>query len=279
MLGSGGAVPRGFWLSFFAVLSALAVLFAAYPSFDVEVADWFFDPGTADFPLSHDPAWKLIRRGLNWLPFLFLLPVGFALARKLIRPSERMTIAPSAALFLVGTLLLGPGVVSNMLLKEHWGRPRPNGIEQFAGTASFKPWWQPSDACRQNCSFVSGEASLAFWTAAPASLAPPQIRSAAIGGAVVFGTAVGSLRVAFGRHFASDIVFAGIITLAIVFALYRFLLEPLRRNDAALERGLERAFMRLHRVVGTVLAAIGEGLANLGSSLRSRGQHLRDRVA
>ncbi|MGA7457828.1 MAG: PAP2 family protein, partial [Methyloceanibacter sp.] len=59
----------------------------------------------------------------------------------------------------------------------------------------------------------------------------------ALGGAVIFGTAVGSLRVVFGRHFVSDIVFAGLITIAIVFALYKLLIDPLRRNDARFERG------------------------------------------
>jgi len=278
-LGSGVAVPRGCWLSFIAFASALAVLFAAYPSFDLEVAEWFFDPSTADFPLAHDPAWKVVRRAVNWAPFLFILSAVFVLLRKLIQPSARMAMAPSAALFLIASLLLGPGVVSNMLLKEHWGRPRPNGIEQFAGTASFTPWWQPSDACRQNCSFVSGEASLAFWTAAPATLAPPQVRPVAIGAAVAFGTAVGTLRVAFGRHFASDVVFAGIVTLATVFALYSLLLTPLRRSDAALERGLERVSAHLHRLTGMALDAAGQTLATAGASLRSTGQHLRNRVA
>jgi lipid A 4'-phosphatase len=80
-----------------------------------------------------------------------------------------------------------------------------------------------------------------------------QVRAVALGGAVIFGTAVGSLRVVFGRHFVSDIVFAGIITIAIVFALYRLLLDPLRRNDPRLERGVERVSIGLHRGVGALL--------------------------
>jgi len=101
----------------------------------------------------------------------------------------------------------------------------------------------------------------------------------ALGGAVIFGTAVGSLRVVFGRHFVSDIVFAGIITIAIVFALYRLLLDPLRRNDPRLERGVERVSIGLHRGVGALLGGAGEALANAGTSLRSTGQHLHKRVA
>lgn len=272
-------MSRGFWLSFVVVSGAFAVLLAAYPSFDLQVAAWFFDPNTAKFPMSVDYEWNLVRRAANWVPFLLLAPAVFALLRKLVFPTERMPIAPSVALFLLGSFLLGPGLSANLLLKENWGRPRPNGVAQFAGAANFQPWWNPNGACRRNCSFVSGEASNAFWTVAPASLAPPQMRPIALGGAVIFGAAVGSLRVAFGRHFVSDIVFAGLITVAVIFALYRLLLDPARRNDARLERGLERASVALHRATGALLGAAGRALAGAGASLRSTGQHLHKSVA
>jgi membrane-associated PAP2 superfamily phosphatase len=277
-LGSGDFVSRGFWLSFFALSGALAVFLAAYPSFDTLVAAWFFDPNTASFPLAADPDWNIVRRVANWLPFLLLLPAGVALVRKLVYPSDRILIAPSVILFLAGSLLLGPVLTSNLLLKENWGRPRPHKLQQFAGTADFQPWWRPG-ACERNCSFVSGEASLAFWTVAPAALAPPQVRPFAVGGAIVFGTTVGALRVAFGRHFVSDIVFAALITIAIVLAFYRALLDLLRRNDARLERGLEGVSIALHRWIGALLGAAGGALAEAGSSLRSTGQHLHKRVA
>lgn len=272
-------MSRGFWLSCFALSGAVAVLLAAYPSFDMQVAAWFFDPNTAKFPLASHQDWKLAQRVANWVPFLLLLPAGFALGRKLLYPTERILIAPSVVLFLLASLLLGPGLTSNLLLKENWGRPRPHTVQQFAGTAHFQPWWRPGGSCKRNCSFVSGEASLAFWTVAPASLAPAQLRPAALGAAVVFGAAVGSLRVAFGRHFVSDIVFAGLITIAVVFALYRGLLTPLRRNDARLERGLEGVSIAGHRWAGALLGAAGGALAEAGSTLRGAGQHLHKRVA
>jgi membrane-associated PAP2 superfamily phosphatase len=272
-------VSRGFLLGFIALGGALAVLFAIFPLWDLEVAQVFFDPERARFPLSVAYEWNLVRQAANWVPFLLLAPAAFALLRKLVFPDQKMPIAPSVVLYLIGSFLIGPGLASNLLLKENWGRPRPNGVQQFAGTADFQPWWRPSDACKRNCSFVSGEASEAFWTVAPATLAPPQLRPFALGGAVIFGTAVGSLRVVFGRHFVSDIVFAGLITIAIVFALYRLLLDPVRRNDARLERGLERVSIGLHRGIGAVLGGAGRALASAGSSLHSTGQHLHKRVA
>jgi lipid A 4'-phosphatase len=112
---------------------------------------------------------------------------------------------------------------------------------------------------------------------APASLAPPQVRPIAMGSAVVFGTAVGGMRVIFGRHFVSDIIFAGIITIAIVMALYRLLLDPVRRNDAWLEKAIEQTSVALHRTGGAILARVGTALAHAGSALRHTGQHLHKR--
>jgi len=272
-------VSRGFLLVFIALGGALAVLFAVFPLWDLEVAQVFFDPERARFPLSVTYEWNLVRPAANWVPFLLLAPAAFAVLRKLIFPHQKMPIAPSVVLYLIGSFLIGPGVAANLVLKENWGRPRPNGVQQFAWTADFQPWWRPSDASKRNCSFVSGEASEAFWTVAPATLAPPQLRPFALVGAVIFGTAVGSLRVVFGRHFVSDIVFAGLITIVVVFALYRLLLDPVRRNDARLERGLERVSIGLHRGIGAVLGGAGRALASAGSSLHSTGQHLHKRVA
>jgi lipid A 4'-phosphatase len=272
-------VSRSFLLWSIALGLALGVLFAAYPLLDVEVAEWFFDHEAGKFPLSIDYDLNLVRRVANWIPFLLLLPPIFAVLRKLVFPNAPMAMAPSVVLFLIGSFLIGPGLTSNLLLKENWGRPRPNSVQQFAGTAPFEPWWRPSDACKRNCSFVSGEASQAFWTVAPASLTPPQMRPLALGSAVVFGTAVGTLRVVFGRHFVTDILFAGIITILIVVALYRLLIHPARRNDAMIERGLERFSVMLHRGTGALLAGAGAVLAHAASTLKETGQNLHNRVA
>ena len=279
-MGLGGfAVTRNWLLASVAVGVLVGVLFAAFPFWDLEIAGLFFDPTAAKFPLSIDYSANIIRRIANWIPFLLLAPAVFVLLRKLALPSSKMLMAPSVVVFLVGSFLLGPGLTSNLLLKENWGRPRPNFVQQFAGSETFQPWWHPSTACKRNCSFVSGEASQAFWTVAPASLAPPQIRPFALGGAVLFGTAVGAMRVVFGRHFVTDIVFAGVITIAIVMALYRLLLDPLRRSDERMERTIVLASRALYRGLAAGLAGAGWVLSKAGAALRQAGQHLRERVA
>jgi membrane-associated phospholipid phosphatase len=56
---------------------------------------------------------------------------------------------------------------------------------------------------------VSGDAAEAFWLLAPASVTPPSIRPLAEIAVLGFAVAISSLRVVFGRHFPTDVIFAG----------------------------------------------------------------------
>ena len=83
--------------------------------------------------------------------------------------------------------MLGPGLLVNLTLKNHWGRPRPIEVAQFGGDKQFVAWWDPRGTCDGNCSFVSGDVSGAIWTIAPAALVPPPWRALAYGGALALG--------------------------------------------------------------------------------------------
>ena len=125
------------------------------------------------------------------------------------------------------SMALGPGLIVDGL-KDLSHRPRPVQVHEFGGTSDFRSFYRFDGACPRNCSFPSGEASAAFWTLAPASLAPLPLRPAAMGAALLFGLATGALRMAGGGHFLSDVLFAGILTIGIVFALRRWTLPPAR---------------------------------------------------
>ncbi|MCB1442380.1 MAG: phosphatase PAP2 family protein [Methyloceanibacter sp.] len=255
----------------------LGLVFALFPEIDLKVAALFFDGKTSKFPISRDESWNTVRNLAYWVPYLLVAPSVFVLIRKLVFPRTKMIIAPSVALFLVGSFIAGPGVLTNLVLKDNWGRPRPNQVEEFGGKAGFEPWWRPGGACERNCSFVSGEGSLAFWTVAPAMLAPPPARPFAMGAAVLYGASVGGLRVAFGRHFLSDVLFAGVFTIVTTLLFYALLLAPSRRNDARLELQIERFAFTIHRGLAFVLGGIGTGLARLGAALRHSGEALQRR--
>src|SRR5262245_54990721 len=88
----------------------------------------------------------------------------------------------------------------------------------------------PSRRCLANCSFVSGDVAGAFWTLAPAALAPPQLRALAYVAALALGTGMAALRMMFGAHFPSDVTFAGVFTYLITWIAYAFIYRwPLTR--------------------------------------------------
>ena len=92
---------------------------------------------------------------------------------------------------------------------------------EFGGDQAFRPWNRFDGACVKNCAFASGEAASGFWMVAPALLAPPPWRAAAIAAALLYGAAASALRVAFGGHFLSDVLFGGLISLIVVTALWQ----------------------------------------------------------
>lgn len=225
-----------------AVAVVAGLIFGLWPELDLDLAAPFFDPARGGFWRAFNPPYLRARDAVTWLIALIALPAVVAPIVKLIRPQWSLRVPGRAILLMLITLALGPGVVTNLMLKEHWHRPRPIDVAQFGGDEHFRPWWDPRGDCPKNCSFVSGEASGAFWTLAPAAVVPPHWRALAYGGAVAFGMGVGVLRMAAGAHFFSDVVFAGVFTFLVIWLthgwLYRW--RPTRITDASVEAALER---------------------------------------
>jgi lipid A 4'-phosphatase len=238
----------------FVIAVVVGVLFGVYPRFDLRISDLFFDPHSLLFELNHQ-SWVLWSRdAARWLVALIVAPAVLALIGKLIMPERRALIGGRAALLMLVTLALGPGLLANLVLKDHWGRARPLDVTEFGGTYPFIPWWDARGDCRDNCSFVAGEPSGVFWTLAPAALTPPQWRLLAYGGALAFGAAVGLLRIAGGGHFFTDVIFAGVFVFLLIWVTHGLLFRwpATRMTDEAVERPLVRAGEGLRRAVASL---------------------------
>jgi membrane-associated PAP2 superfamily phosphatase len=211
----------------------VGVVFGVVPRLDLAVSTPFYDPKTHDFPLNGHVWAQYARNAARVLITLLIVPAGIALIGKFLFPRRRMLIKGQAVLFLIGTLAVGPGLIANTLLKDHWGRARPIDVTEFGGLSHFTPWWDPRGDCPNNCSFIAGEPAGAFWTMAPAALAPPQWRLLAYGAALAFGSAVGVLRIAGGGHFFTDVVFAGLFIYLVIWAAYGLIYRwwPKRTRD------------------------------------------------
>jgi lipid A 4'-phosphatase len=209
---------------FWAVLVLVPVTFI--PTIDLTVSSWFFDPAAKLFPARSNIWAEWIRKDWPYLMFgmVSLVPILYLWGAAFKRPVLGITKMP--ALFLILSLVLGPGLVVNFTLKDHWGRPRPSTVTQFGGPFDYRMPLLPGGPCVKNCSFPSGHASLAYWLVAPALLAPVRRRKVTVSSAVFAGLVVGAVRVAQGGHFLSDILYAGIFTVGITYILYRFMIAP-----------------------------------------------------
>lgn len=196
------------------------VLYLILPELDLRIGGAFYDAVTRTFPLRSDFYAMIARETAMIIAWAICTPALVALILKLVRPDRPMLLRGRTVAFFVITITLTAGIVTNLTFKTLWGRPRPVAVVEFNGNLQFKPWWQPGGECPKNCSFFSGEAATAFWTYAPASLAPPPWRPLAYAGATLFGLATGGLRVAFGGHFASDVLVAGLVTFLLIWLVH-----------------------------------------------------------
>ena len=99
-------------------------------------------------------------------------------------------------------------IIINLGLKTLWGRARPGDVIQFEGKESFSPWFEISNACNTNCSFVSGDSSVGF------SLVLLYFLTKSIyifWLSLIAGTMLGVIRILEGGHFLSDVLLSGFL--------------------------------------------------------------------
>jgi membrane-associated PAP2 superfamily phosphatase len=226
------------------------VIFAVDPSLDLQVASFFHDLSAQPQVRRFDRVIDAVRQIGPLVIVAAVVPAVVTLAMKMFWPRRSAPMSARAALFLVASLVLGPGVLVNGILKETWSRPRPGMVTEFGGEHRFMPWWDPRGTCDSNCSFVSGEASSAVWMIAPAMLAPLPWRYAAVGAAAVYGAGFAFIRLLAGGHFLSDVIFAAIFTGLIIWLVHGLLLRwpATRLDDSRLDGRLEKLGRAMTRI-------------------------------
>ena len=110
--------------------------------------------------------------------------------------------------FILASTFFNLIIVVNLLLKSLWGRARPNDILQLGGKDSFTPWYNLSDACSSNCSFVSGDSSVGF---SLIILYFVTKNKNFFWGALLSGSFLGIVRILEGGHFFSDVLISGFL--------------------------------------------------------------------
>lgn len=200
------------------VAASLLIAAAIAPEIDAAVARFFWSPADAGPSGAHSTARAVARI----FPIVLCAAVSINLATQAVRNRARAGLALRRIAFLIATIGLGPGILVNGLIKERSHRPRPSQTTQVAGVgAEFRPFYSFDGACHRNCSFSSGEAAAAFWTTAPALLAPAPSQAIAVAAALGFGIVVSLMRMAAGAHYLSDVAFSALLVLLLTMIGWR----------------------------------------------------------
>ncbi len=208
-----------------AVALVLLLVTMVFPQIDLAVAGLTYVPAQG-FPLAHLPFFVFVMKALPDVAIGATVGAAILGIVASLRGRTLAGVTPRIALFLVSSLALGPGLVVNTILKDHWGRARPHQIVEFGGAAHFSPAVLLADQCTRNCSFPSGHAALGFWLVAFAMVLPPRWRRIGMTIAVGIGVLVGAMRIAQGAHFLSDVIAAAIIVIGINYLLARLIFGP-----------------------------------------------------
>lgn len=157
-------------------------------------------------------------------------------------------------LFLVLTMLIAPGLLINVVLKDHWGRPRPRNTVEFGGKYNYEKVLS-IDISSPGYSFPCGHASMGFYLFIPWFL----LRKKKSGWAglsltvgLFFGLAIGIARIAQGGHYTSDVIIAGIL----VYWIGALLFYTMQINHALWYYPKHEMMDRKQRYIVSILVAV-----------------------
>ena len=209
---------RVFW-GLFVLLSLCFVV----TDWDLRIHEAIYEAGGEHWELGKAPFWKFLYHvGPYFSVILTLVSLVVWIAGV---GRDRLARWRKLAIFWFCSMLVGPGIVTNLILKDHWGRPRPRMLEQFGGDYMFERLLH-IDLSSIGKSFPCGHATIGFVFFSVAVLFWRAGRKGAPWMAVaafVFGGLIGVARMLQGGHFASDVIWAAAVCLAVAELLHRWL--------------------------------------------------------
>lgn len=202
------------------VTAGLATILVRLSDADMKISALFYRPGAAggSWPVGERLPWRALNQAAPWLAVLLGL-LGAALL-VIGRLEPRRSAWSAHGLLILLTLLIGPGVVVNVLAKDHWRRPRPHRTEGLGGRYSYVP---PLVTGPHGRSFPCGDASVGFACGAlyyAGRRRRPVAARLCLAASIAAGLLIGVARVASGAHFLSDVLWGGFLTWAVLMVVH-----------------------------------------------------------
>jgi lipid A 4'-phosphatase len=252
------STPRRDWFPEAILLIALAIVATVifvFTPLDVDSARVFYHSGGQDhWPLARQFPWNLLYELAPPITASLIVLGLLGLVAGHVRGRE---VWHKYGIFLVLSIVVGPGLIVNAGLKDHWDRPRPRDIVEFGGALHYSPAPLRGEGGK---SFPCGHCSVGFLFAAGWWVwkrRRPTWAYVSLGLGVVVGFALGAGRMAAGGHFFSDVIWSALLAWGVAHALYYHVLR-IPAYEAGRQGVLvaKSSSLRLKRVT-TVLAALG----------------------
>ena len=224
-------LPLSIWIAALASGLCAAILFSVWPELDLQASALFYQ-ANGQFLLVGNPLGTIPRVVFIYFFVGFSAICLFGLFYTIIRRRALGSFDIPHWAYLVACLVIGPGILTNTILKDNWGRARPVQIEQFGAGGKFTPALVPSTACKRNCSFVSGESSSIFMVFFSLALLLANYRKWLFTFGILIGSLSGLVRMGMGGHFLSDVIFSGIFMLLTASALYWLIFNKFPRTTS-----------------------------------------------
>lgn len=217
--------PRRSYLEGWLLLAAalLTSLIFASGALDIAAARWFFRAAAGDrWPLAREFPWLILYRAAPWITAALVI-TGLAALGLSLTPRRRHW--RGAATLVLLAVVIGPGLIGNLVLKDHWRHPRPRDLIELGGSMHYVP--APLIGREGGASFPCGHCTVGFllgsgwWIFRRRS---PWARASLIAG-LTTGALLGVGRMAAGAHFLSDVIWSALLAYGVTHVLCYYVLR------------------------------------------------------
>jgi len=199
------------------LLAVSTTLVFWFTDLDLQAAALFYHPeNPADvWPERHWWLWRLLFDYA--FPFTVVSGTLALLVYLLGHFHENTRRYRRQALYILLVIVIGPGLVVNLIVKDHWGRPRPMHVTQFGGEFTYIPPVKIGPTSDK--SFVCGHCSVGYSFFAVYFLAK-NYKFLYFFLTLFLAWTMGFTRMTSGGHFLSDILWSGYLVFLVAFLLY-----------------------------------------------------------
>lgn len=190
---------------------------------DMAISRNYFDFDNGTWPAHDNP---VIYFSYVWGPAVSALLGLYALFRLFFSYMHpRFLVNRAVSLYIILSLVVGPILITNGLVKETWRRPRPRETVEFGGSFQYQKVLDIGNRDFHGKSFPGGHASSGFILVLLYFLFKRKSRLISALGlltGLILGTWIGFVRTALGGHFFSDNLYAFGINWYVPLLLYYF---------------------------------------------------------